>query len=80
MQCLPVENGITSGHVLGVLHNHSHVFFVANVHEAARCQLVLAQHFEKDFDRGFAYYACNLSNSLSGVCQNRLVLRARNLL
>ena len=79
VQRLSMQNGIASTHVLGMLHNHSDVFFIPNMHEAARRKLVFSEHLEEHFDRGLINHTCGFGDPLSRVLQNRLVLRTPDL-
>lgn len=48
-----MKNRVTSTHVLFVLHNELNVFFVADVHQTAGCELILDQNVKVDFNSGF---------------------------
>lgn len=79
VQRLSMQNCIASAHVFGMFHDHSDIFFIPNMHEAASCQLVFPKHLKEHLDGGLIDDACDFGDPLPRVLQNRLVLRTPNL-
>lgn len=79
MQSFSMENRIASTHVFLMLHDETHVFFVANIHQAARCKSIPQENVIENFNGRFTKGLGNFCDSSARISSQGFVLRTSNL-
>lgn len=74
-----MENRIASTHMFLMLHDETHVFFVADMHQAARRKSILQKNIVENFNGWLAKRSSNFCDSSSRISGQTLVRRTSNL-